>query len=51
MSKFLTLPCDDLLFRDLLDPMDPLVRTAELVAMELLAPLVLVDPLDTLDLL
>lgn len=42
---------DDLLFRALLDPTDPLVRMAELAVMELLAPLVLVDPLDTLDLL
>lgn len=42
--------CFDLLFRDLLDPTDPLVRMADLVAMELLDLLVLVDPLDTLDL-
>lgn len=40
-----------LLFRDLPDPTDPLVRMEELVAMELLVLLVLVEPLDTLDLL
>lgn len=45
----MTVPCDDLLFRDLLDPMDPLVRMVELVAMEPSDLPVLVDPLDTLD--
>lgn len=43
--------CDDLLCRDLLDPTDPLVRMADPAAMEPLALLVLVERLDTLDLL
>lgn len=36
-------------FRDLLDPMDPLARTVELVAMDQSVLLVLVDLLDTSD--
>lgn len=42
---------DNFLFRDLVDPMDPLVRMVELEAMVLWVLLVLVDPLDTSDLL
>lgn len=50
-DKSLTVSCDDLLCRDLLDPTDPLVRMADPAAMEPLALLVLVERLDTLDLL
>lgn len=50
-AKCLTLLCDHFRFRDLLDPMDPLARMVEVVPMEMWVLLVLVEPLDTLDLL
>lgn len=42
--------CEYLFFRDPPDLTDPLARTVELVVMEPSVPLVLVDPLDTSDL-